>query len=123
MGLWRTILSGIEFDILKFYSKNHPGLVSEASVSPTFPLRVTELGQLGLGGFRQRLESVCVVDGHIGKNFAIQFNLSQFQAMHEFAVGQSLSPYCGVDPCDPKPPKLSLADFSIPVRIAQPFFN
>jgi hypothetical protein len=63
------------------------------------------------------------VDGHIGKDFAVQFNLSKLQAVHEFAVGQPLRPDSGVDSGDPKPAKLAFTDLSIPVGIAQAFFN
>ena len=55
-------------------------------------------------------EAIGIGDGHIGEDFAVEFDLGLDQAGDEFAVAQAVHPRGGVDADDPQ-----FAEFAFPV--------
>ena len=70
------------------------------------------LVQLTLCGFGKGCETFLVIDSHVGQDLPVQGDLSQLQAVHELAVGQTVHSGSRIDTGNPELTELALPLFS-----------
>src|SRR5437763_10313125 len=83
------------------------------------PLPAARLGSgEGLPGCgHQRAEGVGIGHGQIGEDLAVDVDLGRPEPGHEAGVGHFVLPAGGVDPHDPQPAELALADPAVAVGV------
>src|SRR6266568_3713302 len=67
----------------------------------------------------QGLEALGVLDGHLGKDLAVELHPATLQTGDEPAVGHAVRAGGCVDPRDPEAPELPLAVAAVPVGVGE----
>src|SRR5205814_8331982 len=75
------------------------------------------LGQRGFGLLRDLSKRRLIVNGKVGKHFAIDVDRRLFQSVHERAVAQAQLAYRGVDPRNPQAAELALLVAAVSVLV------
>jgi hypothetical protein len=63
-------------------------------------------------------ESSGVSHGEIRQNLAVDFHPARLEAVHEFAIGESIQSSGGADALNPETPELPLASAAVAISIA-----
>src|SRR5437588_1794929 len=101
------------------WARRRPIRRTRASRTPSpAPPPAPPLGSERLpGGGHKRAERVGIGDGQVGQHLAVEVDLGRPQAGHEAGVRHVVLPAGGVDPDDPQPAELALADPAVAVGV------
>src|SRR5690606_34758092 len=85
--------------------------------------RILEIFQRLASLFRKCLESLRLMDRHVGENLAVNLDPGLVQAVDEAAIGQAVFASGGIDALDPQGAKIALAIAPVARRILHRFLD
>ena len=78
---------------------------------------------LGFDSFADSSEGFWIVDGKLGKNFAVEFDVFLLHAIDKKTVADAVFASSIIDTSDPKAAKIAFAIAAIAIAVAEGFNN